>query len=219
MNDAAADEEGALDAGERERSPLRRCIVTGERFPPAAMVRFVLDPSGLLTPDIAQELPGRGAWVCARASVVAQAAKGSFSKAFRTQVPVPDGLVASVEVLMAKRLCGVLGLAKRSGATVLGFTKVEAQLRLDHDLPASLWIARDSGPADRQKLLGLARRHPEDVKISGLLSNSEMSLAFGRENVVHAALKRGGLAARAWADAERLSGFRLLVPEEWALES
>ena len=61
--------------------------------------------------------------------------------------------------------------------------------------------------------------HYGGVPELALFSRAQLSLALGRENVVHAALKRGGLAARAWADAERLSGFRLLVPEEWALES
>jgi hypothetical protein len=35
-----------------------------------------------------------------------------------------------------------------------------------------------------------------------------LGLALGRENVIHAAVQRGGLADRLMFDAERLSGFR-----------
>jgi len=44
------------------------------------------------------------------------------------------------------------------------------------------------------------------------LDCAELSLALGRENVVHAALKPGRLAERLILDARRLAGFR--VPNE-----
>ena len=40
------------------------------------------------------------------------------------------------------------------------------------------------------------------------LTSAELGLALGRENVIHAAVQRGGLADRLMFDAERLSGFR-----------
>jgi hypothetical protein len=42
-----------------------------------------------------------------------------------------------------------------------------------------------------------------------VLNSAEMSLALGRENVVHAALSRGRLCDRFLAETKRLAGFRV----------
>ena len=43
----------------------RRCIVTGQTPPEAALMRFALGPDGVVYPDPAARAPGRGAWICA----------------------------------------------------------------------------------------------------------------------------------------------------------
>ena len=45
----------------------------------------------------------------------------------------------------------------------------------------------------------------------GVLTASELGLAFGRENVIHGALAGGGLAKRVVGEACRLSGLRTKV--------
>jgi len=52
--------------------------------------------------------------------------------------------------------------------------------------------------------------------IIGALASAELSLALGRSNVVHAALKSGRIAERLVFDAGRLNGFRPLKPWVWA---
>ena len=39
----------------------RTCIVLREPFPKEKMIRFAISPDGLVTPDILENLPGRGA--------------------------------------------------------------------------------------------------------------------------------------------------------------
>ena len=50
--------------GERERSDEggseRTCVVSGEKGPPEAMLRFVLSGAGEVVPDLRRKLPGRG---------------------------------------------------------------------------------------------------------------------------------------------------------------
>ena len=47
--------------GEALASPtLRRCIVTRQALEKPAMIRFVIDPEGRVTPDLKERLPGRG---------------------------------------------------------------------------------------------------------------------------------------------------------------
>ena len=61
-----ADDLEAGTEGEALASPtLRRCIVTRQALEKPAMIRFVIDPDGQVTPDLKERLPGRGLWVTA----------------------------------------------------------------------------------------------------------------------------------------------------------
>lgn len=211
-------ETAALSQGpedEDETGPLRKCAATGERRPAAEMIRFVLSPDGEATPDLSHALPGRGAWVLSAQQAVEKAAKGGFSKAFKAPARAPADLAARIEAQLARRLVDLLGFARRAGEITMGFTKVELALRDAASAVDCLVIASGSGPSDRGKLLQLAARRETPPLVIGLLTADEIGLAFGRENVVHAALERGGLAARVRAEAGRLSGFRPLVPKDW----
>jgi uncharacterized protein len=206
---------GPDDDEDDESGPLRKCAATGERRPATEMIRFVLSPDGEAVPDLAQTLPGRGAWVLSARSAVEKAAKGGFSKAFKSQARAPVDLATRIETQLARRMVDLLGFARRAGQITMGFTKVEQALREGTIEVDCLVIASGSGPSDRGKLLQLAARREFPPLVIGLLTADEIGLAFGRENVVHAALERGGLAARIRAEAERLSGFRPLVPKDW----
>lgn len=205
----------AQSEDEGVEGPLRRCIATGEVQPPERMVRFVVGPDETIVPDIAQKLPGRGFWVTATREAIARACeRGAFAKAARAAVKLPPDLVGQVEQLLVKRCVEHLGLARRAGLAVIGFAQVEEALRARDGRIAALVEARDSGPADRNKLVTYALRIG-GIAVIGCLDQTEIGLAFGRENVVHAALTTGALAARFVAEAERLGGFRVLCPPEW----
>jgi hypothetical protein len=184
----------------------RRCIVTRNGLSEDRLVRFALDPQGQLVPDVAAVLPGRGMWVTAERSVLERAvAKGHFSRAAGTPVAIVDDLPARVERLLVSRMLGDLGLARRAGQLVLGFDAVARALTASH--PVTLLIEASDGAHDgRRKLLALAKAAPP--AIIDCLTGMELSLALGRGNVVHAALKPGRLADRLLADAGRLNGFR-----------
>ncbi|HTT83971.1 MAG TPA: RNA-binding protein [Rhizomicrobium sp.] len=184
----------------------RRCIVTREVLPDSRLVRFVTDPEGVLVPDVAARLPGRGMWVTADRAILERAiAKGHFSRAAGMTVVIPDGLPDRVEKLLVARMTGDLGLARRSGQLVLGFDAVARALTVSG--PATVLVeASDGAPDGRRKLLALAKGFQPAV--IDCLSGTELSLALGRENVVHAALKSGRFSERLLADASRLNGFR-----------
>ncbi|UPT63095.1 MAG: DUF448 domain-containing protein [Hyphomonadaceae bacterium JAD_PAG50586_4] len=80
----------ANDEGRRGRE--RRCVASGETYPDSALIRFARAPDGVVTPDVASKLPGRGVWVRAdRESVELAARKGGFARGFKEQVKVPGG--------------------------------------------------------------------------------------------------------------------------------
>jgi predicted RNA-binding protein YlxR (DUF448 family) len=179
------------------------------------MVRFVLGPDMAVVPDVAHKLAGRGYWVTSSREAIARACeRGLFAKAAKSPAKCANDLADLVERLLAKRCVEFLGLARRAGQAIIGFAQVEEAFRDKRTKIAVLVEASDSGPSDRAKLLGYARRHGQ-IPVVGCLAQAEIGLAFGRESVVHAALTSGTLAERFMTEAERLGGFRVLCPPEW----
>ncbi|HLJ65045.1 MAG TPA: RNA-binding protein [Stellaceae bacterium] len=189
--------------GESEEGPCRRCIVTGEVQPKALLIRFVVAPDGKIVPDLAGRLPGRGLWLTARRDIVATAiAKRLFARAARAPVSVADDLADRVEAGLAERCRDLIGLARRAGVAVAGFTKTESWLRSNE---AAVVLAASDGAADgRAKIRALAPELP----VVGVLRSAELAASFARDHVVHAALMPGRLAEALMVEALRLEGFR-----------
>jgi len=210
-----------LNARLASANPERRCIASMARRPQAEMIRFVLAPDGSVTPDLAARLPGRGAWVSAdRASLELAVKKGAFSRAFKVQVRAPDDLPALVEQLLVRRCLDHLGLGRRGGDVIAGFDQVRDLVR--SETPAVLLEASDGAADGRGKVLGLARAAQEsrvgDYLLAGCFSSEELGMALGRGRVIHACVKQGRFADAWRVELARLSGFRRLTPEDWALE-
>lgn len=174
------------DNGPRMREPERHCIVSRKVLPREQLVRFVLSPDGVVVPDLKARLPGRGAWVDATMAMVNEAVRRNlFARAFKRSVEVPDGLSDQVAEQLKTSALGALGLAQRAGLVLSGFTKVEAALRGSD--AGFLLQAADGAPDGLRKLAGLARTTP----ICRIFTSEELSLALGRGNVIHAAVRSG----------------------------
>ncbi len=88
-----------IESDRRRRERERRCIVSLETLPEAQLIRFALAPDAAVTPDVAANLPGRGAWVrAARASVETAARKGAFARAFKQPARAAPELADQVGV-------------------------------------------------------------------------------------------------------------------------
>jgi uncharacterized protein len=179
------------------------CIVTRTDGDDDTLIRFARAPDGTVVPDLAAKLPGRGVWVTCSAKVLADAIKRqAFARGFETDCIVPDGLSALVAGLLRKQAVSHLALARKAGAAVQGFTKVEEALRksrirvLFHTVGAG-----SDGVAKLDRL-----KQPETVICHSFLAD-EMDLAFGRPNVIHAAVTAGGLAERLVVQLQRMTSF------------
>lgn len=204
--DDTAMRERPLAGGSRLRE--RRCIVTGEVRAEAQLIRFVVSPDGDVVPDVAAKLPGRGMWVGAdRATLERAIAKNHFAKAARASVKASADLPALVEKQIAQRMLNDLGLAKRAGALILGFDNVARALE-SAPPPPVLIEAADGADDGKRKLYAVAHARGAKPAVVECLTKAELSLALGKENVIHAALKAGALAERLIFEAGRLSGFR-----------
>ena len=199
-----------LAAASRER----RDIVTGEVVEEARLIRFVAGPDGVVVPDLAAKLPGRGMWVAAdRSSVETAAKKGLFARSAKAKLIARPGLADEVEVLLTKRLLASLGLARRAGDLISGFEKVSSAITSGK----AAWLieASDGAPDGRRKMLAVARRSPKPPRLIAVFTAEELGLALGGENVIHTAFLAGRGADRWTMDVQRLSGFRPLLPESW----
>jgi uncharacterized protein len=204
-----------IEAEGQRRGRERRCIVSGESGDDANLIRFALSPDGVVTPDVASKLPGRGAWVRAdRESITQAVKKGAFARAFKADAKAADDLVDQTETMLSRRCLDQLGLARRAAAIAFGATQVEAAIRAK---PALLLIeAKDGAEEGREKLMslhiGLWGGPPAAV---ACFSAEDLGVALGRERVIHACLLQERLALAWAAEIGRLAGFRDIVPISW----
>ena len=200
-----------------EAARQRRDVVSGEVMPEARLIRFVGSPDGVVTPDIARKLPGRGVWVEARRGTIDEAVKRqAFSRSAKTKLTATPDLSDRVEALLIQRILASLGLARRHGALISGFEKTAATI--SSGKAAWLIEASDGAEDGRRKLLNLARHAPRPPELLGAFTSEEMGLALGLETVIHTAFLAGRGAERWAEDVRRLSGFRPLFPESWREE-
>jgi predicted RNA-binding protein YlxR (DUF448 family) len=165
----------------------RTCIVTRLELPKEALIRFVVGPNQQVVPDLSGKLPGRGIYVTCSKLLVAEAiAKRAFSKAAKAQVEIPAGLLAAIEVQLARRVLDALSLARKAGQVVMGFEKVEEALKSGKT--EALLHASDAGE-DGLKKLAFYTGPSFDF-----LSREQLSGVLGRENAVHAAITHGPAA-------------------------
>ncbi|SLN10941.1 hypothetical protein AQS8620_00072 [Aquimixticola soesokkakensis] len=180
----------------------RRCIVTRDAEPKRGLIRFVVGPEGQLVPDLNEKLPGRGIWVSADRGALEEAVKKNlFSKVARTDVKIADDFVNLVEAGIADRLVHLVSLARKAGDAVCGFEKVKGWLADGY--AKVLLQASDGSERGKGKLWT-----PEGGRWFGCLTGAELGLAFGRESVIHGALRAGGLGNRVVEEASRLTGVR-----------
>jgi len=195
----------AKAGGQAERNsahiPERTCVLSRRTAPREELIRLALSPEGEVAPDVRARAPGRGAWIgVSRAGLDAANAKGklepALQRAFKANdVRVPTNLSERIEHALRKTALDRLGMEARAGNLINGADKVEAAARggkvhlLVHALDASEDGRRRMDQAWR--VGGGARRgviFPE--------GRTMLSLALGRENVVHVALTDPAAASR-----------------------
>ncbi|KEO54515.1 RNA-binding protein [Thioclava pacifica] len=185
-----------------QSDPERRCIVTGEVQPKAGLIRFVLGPDGMIYPDVAGKLPGRGIWITSdRTAIETAMKKGLFARAAKAPAKTPENLLEMVEKALASRVVDLISLERKAGKAVVGFEKVKGWLA--EGRAKVLLQASDGSDRGKGKLWT-----PEGGRWFGCLTSQELGLAFGRDRAIHGALAAGGLTPRVIEDASRLAGLR-----------
>lgn len=185
--------------------PVRRCILSGEREGREHLVRLALSPDGEVLPDVRAKAPGRGAWIGVTrgeldVAVAKGKLKGALSRAFKTgDIQVPADLGERIESQLRRNVLDRLGLESKAGTVATGGEKLAKAARSGK--LHLLLHASDAG-ADGAGKLAQAWRVGSDREGSGLkgltlpVPRTILSLALGRENVVHAGLTDARAAKR-----------------------
>ncbi len=176
---------------------IRKCLVTGQSLPAHKLVRFVCAPDGVIIPDVAAKLPGRGCWITADRDILKEAIRSKRllhagrallkKETENKTVKITDGLLDQIEDLLRKRCLDYIGLANRAGNIISGYEKVRAMLKSGKtDI---LITASDGAENGRSKMCqGL-----DNLRVIDMFAREELSKAVGLENAVHLALLPGGI--------------------------
>jgi uncharacterized protein len=181
--------------------PERTCILTRRKGTKDELIRLALGPDGSVAPDVRARAPGRGAWIgVPRSDLDAANAKGklkpALQRAFKTNdVHVPADLGALTEAALRRYALDRLGMEARAGNLINGADKVEVAARSGK--VALLIHAADAGEDGRRKLDQAWRAGRGDAE--GMIfpePRTILSMALGRDNVVHVALTDPAAASR-----------------------
>jgi predicted RNA-binding protein YlxR (DUF448 family) len=198
-----------LDNGPRSSGLERYCVATRTVRPVENLIRFVVGPDGQTVPDLKRKLPGRGVWVTATQEALGAAIRGrAFARGFKRDVRVSADLVGRTEQLLEKAALDALAMANKAGLVAVGFARVESALA--HERVIALLHAAQAGPDGVGKLDAVRRRgrYAGSAAVIASLSSSQLDLALGRPNVVHAALLAGPVSDTFLARLRRLERFR-----------
>ena len=193
--------------------PERKCILSGEHAARDALIRLAVSPDGLVLPDALAKAPGRGAWIgVSRADLEIALAKGklkgALARAFKgASLSIPDDLPDRIEAALLRAFTDRLGLEMRAGQLLVGSDRIAENARQGK----VAWLAHAADAAeDGSRKLDQAWRVGEEAEGSGLrgitlpLDRAALSVALGRDNVVHLALTDKRAAARLSDPLQRL---------------
>jgi predicted RNA-binding protein YlxR (DUF448 family) len=194
-------ERAELDAIASERT----CVLSRRTAPRDELIRLALGPDGQVAPDIRARADGRGAWIgVGRAALDAALAKGklkgALARAFKTQaLDIPADLGERIETALRQAALDRLGLEARGGTLLAGGERIEQAARSGQ---VHLLIhASDAGEDGNRRLdqawrVGGSEQRGFQRGLVFPAPRTILSMALGRENVVHIALTDAAAARR-----------------------
>ena len=181
--------------------PERTCILTRRKGTRDELIRLALSPDGEVAPDVRARAPGRGAWIGVSRAALDQAnakgkLKGALQRAFKTNgVTVPADLGERTERALRQVVLDRLGMEARAGNLLNGAERIEAAARSGK---VHLLIHASDAGEDGRRRMDQAWRVGNGGSPGVIFPEGRtiLSLALGRENVVHVALTDPAAASR-----------------------
>jgi predicted RNA-binding protein YlxR (DUF448 family) len=192
--------------------PERTCILTRRKGAKDDLIRLALGPDGVVAPDVRARAPGRGAWIGVDRAEFDQAnaagkLKAALQRAFKTgEVTVPENLGELTERALRQGALDRLGMEARAGNLVNGAERVETAARSGRvHLLIHAADAADDGRRSMDQAWRVGGGGPQGVIFPE--GRTILSMALGRENVVHVALTDPAAASRVTCALARWRAF------------
>ncbi|MEO6225154.1 MAG: DUF448 domain-containing protein [Sphingomicrobium sp.] len=196
--------------------PERTCVLSRSKGTRNELIRLALGPDGQIAPDVRARAPGRGAWIGVSRAQLDEAnqsgkLKAALQRAFKTSdIDVSADLGERVEAALRQNALDRLGMEARAGNIATGFDRIEAAARSGK--VALLIHAADAASDGRRALEQAHRVGARDAggAVKGMIFPEDrtiLSMALGRDNVVHVALTNPAAASRVQHALGRWRGF------------
>jgi len=186
--------------------PLRSCLGCREVKPKGELLRFVLDPEGVLYPDLSRKLPGRGAYTCfSKTCLEAALKRKQFNRSFKGEVKLlPEAnLLALIVTIMEEKISSLLALANKAGKAVSGSDKVMDTLRKGE--AAILIVAADTSGESKAKFFAAAERSCVETFMFSM--KDRLGGPLGKETRTAIAVQKGSFAETLQTDLKRYWNF------------
>ena len=208
------DADGNADTG--PNGAERTCVLTRSKGERDQLIRLALGPDGQVHPDVRAKAPGRGAWIGVTRPVLETAIakgklKGALTRAFKTgDVTVPEDLGARIEDALSRAALERLGLEARASTLATGSERIEEAAR--KGALHLLYHAADASADGNRKLdqawrVGMDEEGSARAGLVLAINRTILSVALGRENVVHVGVIDARAAERVAAAVDRWHGF------------
>ena len=192
--------------------PERTCILTRVCSPKEQLIRLALGPDGSVAPDVRARAGGRGAWIGVGRTALEKAQakgklKGALARAFKTSdFVIAPNLSEMIETALRKAALDRLGLEARGGSLLTGGERIEQAARSGK---VHLLIHAADAGEDGNRRLDQAWRVGGGPQAGLVFPEGRpiLSMALGRENVVHVALTDAAAARRVTHAIDRWQAF------------
>jgi predicted RNA-binding protein YlxR (DUF448 family) len=162
----------------------RTCILSGKSLPRDRLIRFVAGPEGHAVVDLAEKLPGRGAWIELSADSLRRADdRKLLNRRIGAGFQDAESDITQIAGMLRLRAIATAGMARRAGCLVGGAGKLAAE--------AIGFVGLLAAPdASERELRRLSSRLAVDWT-SRSLAAEELGRIFGRDSLAFVGLRAG----------------------------
>jgi predicted RNA-binding protein YlxR (DUF448 family) len=162
----------------------RTCILSGESLPRDRLIRFVAGPEGHAVVDLAEKLPGRGAWIELSADSLRRANdKKLLNRRIGAGFQDAESEITQIAEMLRARAIATAGMARRAGCLVGGAGKLAAE--------AEAFVGLLAAPdASEREMRRLASRLAV-TWTSQSLAAEELGRIFGRDSLAFVGIRAG----------------------------
>ena len=162
----------------------RTCILSGKGLPRDRLIRFVAGPEGHAVVDLAEKLPGRGAWIELSADSLRRADdRKLLNRRIGAGFNDAEAEITQIADMLRSRAIATAGMARRAGCLVGGAGKLAAE-------PSGFAGLLAAPDASEREFRRLSSRLAVAWTSRGLAAE-ELGRVFGRDSLAFVGIRAG----------------------------